>query len=435
MVRRVLVDGHFSLRGRIPIERLHVEGELVAISPVAAIKDLLNAQAVADVVGQRLICLVVVLEGDGLLGAANDGAVGDAVGRVVARVSGHGVRGGEAVLVGLGLRHREGGVRRQALNHGALAVLEGDGTAVSHFARADRLLAGLIHVVGELARQRLVTVEVDGELKAVLALLGLVGGVAPVDALLDLQLAGSGIRDLAVVAKVLRYGTVVVPTGNQYVQGSAGGVTALKIFLLGNQRMGSIGALGIGRHIRPTLLVILNLAELDASAHDGHALGRLRGGAAFGLPIGIGVVHPVVVSDVAACGASAALLIHVQRGVLRVVIELVTLARLEGSHGQTVGGVLRIRVGVEVDGAFLREVILLDGVVHIARTGVDGVLRILLHAHAIEKTDGIGVRHRHGLLVGVNVVVAHGDEGGRNLYGYLIARGEIAAASNRHSEV
>ena len=424
------LGGIFHLdRRRTIVDLGDLERELVARAPIASGEVLLNLQIGLGAQLDRFVGLVVVLEGNGLLRTADDGAIGNAIGRVVVRIGGHSVRGGEAVLVGSGLRHGEGGARGQALDHGALAVLEGDGAAVDNRTVARRLLAGLVHVVSEVSVQRLVTVEVDGEHEAVLIPLGVVGGVAPVDALLDLQLAGQIVGDLTVVAQALG-DAGALPIRGQH--GCCGFRNVIR--LIGIKRSRAVTTLRTGRDVVIALTVGRHLVPVLAVAVNRNTTCYfLSVAAGSDLPISFGVIQGVMTTDILRRRTLRAGLIDVEVRVLRVVVELVAVARRES--GRRVARTAVIKVRVERDLAIVGLVGANDSVIYIAETGVDDSLRISLHAHAVEEADGVGIRHRHGLLIGVNVVVAHGDERSGDLHGHRIARGKIIVASNRHSKV
>ena len=352
------------------------------------------------------------------------------VGTVTSRV----VRGGEAVGVGSLLGHSVGGARRQPRDHDALASLDGHCSVIGNRTVRHRIHTAAVHFVRKVAVKRLITVEVHLEGKVLLVLLGLVGRVAPIDVLGDHKVAGQLERHLAVVAQVLS-DVIAKPFGMKHVLRRLGIVGILNR----RQRVGAVEALRTRRNVRIVTSVVANKRQVGTAYVDPNMLGLLRGSTVFTLlPIGVLVVQgPPVVDDVVTICRLGAVLIEVKLLVLGVVIEAVAVARREGGSGGAVRAAV-VSVGVEVERLpVIRCVSLNDFAVQfrVAHRIIKHCLNISLDAYAVEQANGICLAHRHDVVVGVDVVVAHRDERRRNCHRHLVAHGGVVVMGHHNEEV
>ena len=204
--------------------------------------------------------------------------------------------------------------------------------------------------------------------------------------------------------------------------------------------MRTLCALGVRRDVvRPALVRPHDGIPLGGAARYGAvAVGHLaRRGAVSGLdPVHVLVVQRGCVSGVIPVCLSRAVRIRVERRVLRVVVELVASVGREGRRGGTIGSILDEAVGVEVDGSAIGRLLgRNDGCVCLARRVAKRGLRFCLEAHTVEQADGVCLRHGHGVVIGVHVIVTHGQKRCRERYGHLVTCSEINAVLNGHHQI
>ena len=406
--------------------------ELISGTPLTILQVLFDLErGVAAQVHVR--SLIGVREDGGDIAAGFDRTSHDAVGRVVVTIGRGAVRRGEAVLVGTLLLHGELGSCRQAIDLHGVAAADGDDSAAAHRAG---LLGCTVNVVRIVARESSAILVGQGNLEgeAVLILFGLVGGVTPVDRLLDLKRAGHIERQLAVVAQVLVHARAR-PCRVEHI-----GRGFRRVVGLGRrQGRGTVGTRGALRDVVGPVVATraLHGLPLGSAAVDRHAGDVLFSAPVLGLhPVGVLPVNGIDAANVLPGRLSRAVLVDVERGVLRVVVELVAGIGFEARGSGAVGRALDEAVGVEVDGLTVLGLLRAhDGGVHIARRVVQSFLRRRFQAHAVEQADRVGLRHSHGVVVGVHVVIAQRQQRRGKLHRHLVAHCRAVAALDGHHEV
>ena len=424
-------------------QTVNLKREFVGVAPITALQILLHLDGVSAQAHIRR--MVRVAERERCLRAGRNRADHNTVRSV----------GVLDILLARGIRHRPAVLANALLGHGKRRA-SGEPVDADRGAAGDgqlRRAIGERHLTGSGIGSANVVVILAGKKlgcpvltsrssgigdvkrEGVLVLLRLIGGVAPIDVLLDLERTGHLKRQLAVVAERLGHVAALSPRRVQDVSSRAGLIGFLDI----RQGVRTLCALGVCRDVVRTLRRPLNSVPLGSTdRHGAVAVGHLaRRGAVSGLdPVRVLVVQRGRVSDGIPVRLSRAPRIGVERRVLRVVIELVARIGREGRRSGTVGSVLDEAVGVEVDGStVVGRLGRNDGGVHVARRITQRGLRLCLEAHAVEQADGICLRHGHGASVGVHVIVTHGQKRCRERHSHFVTRSEISAVLDGHHQI
>ena len=376
--------------------------------------------------------MVGIGERSSLLAAAHNGALDNTVvglGILARRI----VRRGESILVCRLLGHGVLSAIGQVGNHDILTALKGNLTVVRNGTGAHRRLArsvnGVIVFVGEVGLSAVLShsVQMHRELEVVLIGLGVIRSVAPVDILVDSQVARSVNGKLAVVAQLLGH-TCPIPRRSQDRRGSACGV----VCLVGHKRRRTIRTWSICRNV--SVVALVGNIPVVAAASNGAVGGNLFCFVAITRqpPIAVLVIELAVVTDVVARSWLRAVLVDEELRVDGIVIELVSVARCEGSLSRTLGSPLHKAVGVEVNGRAVSRGLRKNRIMICILRIIQSIDDPILNADAIEQTNREGVIHGHRAIVGVNVIVTHRDERRGNLHGNDVTRRKVVALGDRY---
>ena len=407
------------------VDGLQQEAVGVAVLPVAAVQGFAAGEGVLHGVRGGRVGVGNGHNGGGIVHPARGDHAVAAVG------DGGFIPGGNVDLA-----HGVLGARGQALDLGGLAIFQGDVFAAGD-AAGGSAVNGIAVAAGQGSAGGIRQVDLHGKG-------GVVGGGKPVGGLYllgDPQAALGLVAQAAVVAQVqVAHAVLQVPVIINAASGGFGDVLALVADLVINGAghtalFGALFHIGLATGVLPDHAAVLVGGNGDGNGAE--AVGRL------GLPGLIRVVFQLVVIGLVLLEVGDGLgagFVHVQGSVLRVVVEAIVQGGNEGGGGVADGDALAVLlpgvgVGVEVDlavhgvvGDILHQVGVRAG------AGLQVAAHLVLQAHRVQYTDGVGVgdvqRSDVAARIPLQVEAAQGQHAGRDAHADAVAGFAVVAVGD-----